>query len=217
MQDYKSEIKDVYKRLKSMQGWKLIEEEDGIQYFRNDTHVKTEAIVKFDLNKLITMASDISANTRMKWDPFTNGTLTSLEEYKTDDGVIHVVGFNGTVGIQWKRNNMIIYKTTKHKIHNATVNVENEYMIWAKELDEGKCFFTCIGLKPYVKLKYMLNAKYGEIYSQWVCKICAKKLPPHELECRHCKTERFSRCKDKQCYEAQREGNVLCQFCNKKL
>ena len=210
---YKAEIKNLYQRLKDIKNWKLIKDETNFQIFQSGEYFKTEAIVEYDADKLAVMASDISANTRLKWDPHINTTLTSLEEYKLDDGILNVVGFNGTVGIQWKRKLLIIYKTAEHRIHKATVHTKNEYIIWIKQLDKQKSFFTCIGMKPYVKIPYMLNAKYMDIYTPWICKICQKKVPPHELECRHCKTERYARCKDLKCYEAQREGNVNCQYC----
>lgn len=209
-----SEIKKVYNHLKNQKDWKLEKVEENIQYFRNETHIKTEAIVNLSKIRLMTMASDISCNTRCQWDPHVNMTLTVLEEHEN----VHVVGFNGTVGIQWKNDSFIVYTTIVHERYNATDKTRDEYLIWIKELDDKKCFFTCIGFRPYVKLNYMLKANYIEIYSPWDCKTCdKKKIPAHELECRQCKSERYTRCKDYKCYGPQQKGNLLCQYCGKEL
>jgi hypothetical protein len=219
--DYKSEIKELFLKLRNMKDWIFVSEVDKIYTFKNSTHYKNECIIDCDPDRIAVMASDISANTRCKWDPYVNRTLTSLEEYKLDDGILNVVGFHGTVGIQWKRksdkSHLILYRTTKHPIHNGTIDKYNEHMIWLRRIDDKKCFFTFIGLHPYVKIKLMENAKYMEIYSPWECKVCLKKVPAKELECRTCKTERYSRCKNYGCFEAQREGCIKCEHCGTLL
>lgn len=212
--DYKPQIKQIHAKYKGIKNWEYDSESET---YKSLIYVKHEKVLEIEMDRLFTMVSDISSVTRCKWDPFVNKTLTSLEEHQMEDGTLNIVGFNGTVGFQWFRKSentcLIIYSTCTHPIHNATNFSFTEYMIWLKRIGKEKTFFVFYGIRPFIKFEHLQKAKYLEIYKPWNCANCRKLVPAKELECRGCKVERYRRCPDKKCYEAQREGAETCEFC----
>lgn len=146
------------------------------------------------------------------------------------------------IGIQWirKKDLMTIFRTTKNPIHSVKPGrVEGSlfFASWIENMDEDKSYITQIydvNLNGWIKRThidpqllierlYLMehvanNTKlFTTIYSPWKCSLCLKMIPPHELECRHCRRERYTRCPDLVCMEAQQKRARVCWKCGIKL
>jgi hypothetical protein len=229
---YKRLINQSFKSFQKAISWKILSEMDNIRTFESDLYIKGEALLpKICQQFICTLANDTNLQTRKQWDPNIK-TLQVLEIFETENGYMYYMKRQNTQGIQWtsKTKEWTVFVSHPHPDFECKEEfIPAEFCIWIKEM-EKYTFLTLLykkqsdkKLKPdsiYNRIKLMENTAKNLklchlIYDPWMCDICVKPVPAHELECRVCKKERFGRCKELSCYRVL-ERNEICDCLKKK-
>jgi hypothetical protein len=223
--EYKRLINRAFKSFQSINNWRVVSEKDNVRTFESDNYTKGEGLLPKICQQFIpTLASDVNLQTRKQWDTSVH-TLLVLESFETENGYIYYMKRQNTQGIQWssKDKNWVIFISLSHPDYGEPI-LDAEFCIWVKEM-EKYCFLTIIYKKRtdsiYSRIKLMENVSRDLklchlIYDPWLCDICVRQVPAHELECRICKKERFGRCKELSCYRVLERGEEICNCLSKK-
>jgi len=219
-ENYKTLINSSFKTIKQFKFPQdiIYEEPNKVKVYKG----YVEAILSCDIDRLFKLLSDASFTTRSKWDY----NLESCKVLETFDDNIQTVYFRrygmSFVGVQWSRKYLIIFRTCLvpyHKFQNVNIT-QLLTCIRIKLFDNKKCLLTIMGgqeedskllAKRILWMEHICNEDklYYTIYDPWICLICNKQVPAHELECRTCLKERYRRCSN--CKEAMREE---CEYCD---
>ena len=224
---YRKQISKLFTILTTLKDWKYIgDTADKIQLFKCDQYIKMECILRCSMTRFGKAIGDTSIVTREQWDKSME-TLTRLEQFDQ----VELINWNHSLRVQWMRSSatdsvLIVQVSTFHPVFRGDPDAElNDSLIWIKELEPNKCFLTYIGLHQLTVIRQcealcQQDEQWRSIYALWKCPTCCapdRMNPPHELECRLCKTERFGRCVDKQCFLEQRRGAKVCEKCGGSL
>jgi len=209
---YKNQIKLTFSNVTNKnRHWTTSVPGREIQYFHSasDGMYKMEALLECDTRRMFTLCSDRHYTTRSRWDTRAKEMGTILQHYETQDGNIYTLSNDI---IMWIRDPTIVMYTS----------LTTQTCIWVKPVDK-KCFLVVISNEKICidPLLYRNVARDSSLflntYNPWKCEICKKMVPAHELYCRRCEKERYTRCSDMECYEPQMEGATQCSKCGIKL
>jgi hypothetical protein len=228
---YKRLVNNSFKSFQKVIHWKILSEKDNVRIFESDLYIKGEALLpKICQQFICVLASDTNLQTRKQWDPNVK-TLQVLEFFETENGFMYYMTRQNTQGIQWtsKNKDWTVFISHPHPNFPNPASVNAEFCIWIKEMEKYS-FLTLLYKKQsekkikidsiYSRIKLMENTAKDLklchlIYDPWMCDICVKLVPAHELECRLCKKERFGRCEELSCYRVL-ERNEICTCTKKK-
>jgi hypothetical protein len=243
IEKYKQTVRTFYESVISMesQKWTTLSQRTRINCFINDVgFLKCEALLYCNAHKLYRLCSDVSYVTRRQWDTLSHmGNLRVLEEYENELRYVHFFTTDrfwhrDFLGIFWTRRTdmKIVFQTTPHpkfRHHPSRYKADCSCFISIENLDDERSFIkmvvkldlhalwantiTAENLMDYMKLLEDTARNMRDIYDQWKCTICLKMLPAHELECRHCSKERYWRCPEMTCMQAQWKGDEKCFDC----
>jgi hypothetical protein len=221
--EYKCQIKALYAQLIAITDWRHISGGNfNISYCEPYTQI--ECIVKeCTIDQLLQSLGDTSSVTRSQWDHSIT-VLTRLCIFNDD---IELINVNRSLRIQWSRlcpgkNALIVQSTAMHPVYKSAPNAthndciyimralppQNVHLLYIGIIDVTTMIQECISSIP----------RFGTMYASWKCSNCPDlTIPAHELECRRCKIERYKRCPNKRCYEAQMKNATVCTICGNFL
>ncbi len=228
---YREQIKLLFTQLSSISDWHYVGKVGRFNVANSAPYVRLECIFEGSVAQFGIALSDTSAITREQWDvstvsPVREKRLTRLCLF--DESNIELINWNHSLRIQWKRASekevLILQSTTMHPVYKSDPSAKhNDCMYLIKELDPHRVHILYIGIidtsATIVHASDLIRNtdRFRRIYDSWKCPNCSHIVPAHELECRHCKLERYRRCPDKRCYREQRENATICEYCGLAL
>lgn len=225
-EDYRSEIKRIFKLHKDIKDWTYDSQEHFISTSTNLK--KTKVLLRYcKWERVYTLLGDTSRVTKNQWYVPKYDKLTRLEMDEHGIELVHSQ-WNGErrLGIMWKRklesSATIIYRSgiernPHHQLRNQTMP-PLIYSIHLVNVDDMHCLVSYISTDWWSarerELLRVSIVNYVNMYDPWLCNTCHKRTPAWELECRNCHTVRYGTCD--QCKREPIEQFLkVCDRCSK--
>ncbi len=214
---YKKQIKLLFTQLTAIGNWHFSGKVGKFNISTSGPYVKLECILDIECTMLTTALSDTSAITREQWDSRTH-TLVRLCMFESN---VELINWEHSLRIQYRRTseneNLILQSTAMHPVYKSAPNAQHNDCLFLLKRAGDRTHLTYIGLldiSPTILECELAVPRLRGIYDTWKCLNCAHSgIPPHELECRNCKLERYRRCPDKRCFEPQKKDATKCELC----